>query len=83
MAAERPPDALVLDVLLAGDDGFTVVDRLRSAGAEIPVLVYSALELGPGQRDRLRLGPTRFLTKAGVSPDQLGEEIERMLGPLV
>ena len=43
-AAGRPPDAVVLDVLLPGIDGFEVCRRLREAPAtaEVPVVMVTA-----------------------------------------
>ncbi len=75
------PRVLLLDLLLPGEDGFTVVERLRGDGllGEIPLLVYTALDLGPGERERLQLGHTEFLSKATVTP----QEIERRVSELV
>lgn len=44
-AADHPPDALVMDVMLPGADGFTFVQRLRRHGLHRPVLYITALEL--------------------------------------
>ena len=42
--AERPPDCLVLDVMMPGMSGIEVLARLRETpdGAELPVLVLTA-----------------------------------------
>jgi hypothetical protein len=41
--------------------------RRRPALRGIPVLVYTGRDLTEEQRGRLRLGPTRFLTKSKAS----------------
>jgi two-component system, OmpR family, alkaline phosphatase synthesis response regulator PhoP len=39
---QQPYDALVLDVMLPGKDGFTVASELRAAGHFVPVLMLTA-----------------------------------------
>lgn len=80
-----PPDLLVLDILLRDGDGFEVVDWLRSDGRlrTIPVVVYSALDLDDEQRERLRLGPTEFITKGRISPQDFERRVVRLLDELL
>jgi PAS domain S-box-containing protein len=72
-ALAAAPALLVLDPGLPAGDGFAVVERLRASGAlaALPVIVYSARDLDEGERARLRLGPTEFLTKGRAAPDEL------------
>ena len=37
----------------------------------MPLVVYSGRDLGAEEREQLTLGPTHFLTKARVQPQQL------------
>ncbi|MGI9167466.1 MAG: response regulator transcription factor [Pyrinomonadaceae bacterium] len=39
---QRPYDAIVLDIMLPGKDGFTVASELRTAGQFVPVLMLTA-----------------------------------------
>ena len=64
--AERAPGLIVLDLQLPDIDGFSVVSRLRNdpRRRDVPLLVYSTNELTTAERNRLQLGPTRFLRKS-------------------
>jgi len=75
------PQLLVLDLSLPDGDGFNVVDWLRQHEdlAHLPLVVYSAREIAPGERSQLQLGPTHFLTKAKVQPQQLESLVLTML----
>jgi DNA-binding response OmpR family regulator len=42
LSTPEPPAAVLLDVMLPGQDGFTIVRRLREAGRFIPVLMLTA-----------------------------------------
>jgi DNA-binding response OmpR family regulator len=67
------PHLMVLDIGLPDGDGFNVVDALRQREelAHMPLVVYSGRDLGTEERRHLTLGPTHFLTKARVQPQQL------------
>ena len=67
------PHLMVLDIGLPDGDGFNVVDWLRQHEglSRLPLVVYSGRELGPAERRQLVLGPTHFLTKTRVQPQQL------------
>src|SRR5687767_11867810 len=42
LEGEQPFDAVVLDVMLPGKDGFTVATELRASGQFVPVLMLTA-----------------------------------------
>ena len=67
------PHLLVLDIGLPDGDGFNVVDWLRQHEnlSRLPLVVYSGRDLAPTERRQLILGPTHFLTKTRVQPQQL------------
>jgi PAS domain S-box-containing protein len=75
------PQLIVLDLSLPDGDGFNVVDwlRRRDGLAHLPLVVYSAREIDPAERSQLQLGPTHFLTKARVQPQQLESLVLTML----
>lgn len=65
------PDLVVLDLVLPGGSGHELVADLRRDGQlrRIPLVVYSAAEVGADEREKLRLGETVFLTKGRTAPD--------------
>ncbi|MGA2632631.1 MAG: PAS domain S-box protein [Terracidiphilus sp.] len=75
------PHLLVLDIGLPDGDGFNIVDWLRNNAslAHLPLVVYSGREFSPAERRQLTLGPTHFLTKARVQPQQLEALVLTML----
>jgi PAS domain S-box-containing protein len=75
------PHLLVLDIGLPDGDGFNVVDWLRKHEnlARIPLVVYSGRDLSHDECRKLTLGPTQFLTKARVQPQQLEALVLTML----
>jgi len=75
------PDLIVLDVELPGDDGFRVVEQLRTHNhlRSVPVVVYAANDLGGEAREQLKLGETRFLTKGRAAPQDVAEAMRELL----
>jgi PAS domain S-box-containing protein len=75
------PHLVVLDVGLPDGNGFNVVDWLRQNEnlARLPLVVYSGRDLTPAERRYLTLGPTHFLAKARVQPQQLEALVMTML----
>ncbi len=56
-------DALVLDVMLPGIDGFDLVQLLRAKGEEVPVLLLTARDAVEDRVRGLRLGADDYVTK--------------------
>lgn len=75
------PNLLVLDIGLPDGDGFNIVDWLRQheSLAQLPLVVYSGRDLTDAQRTQLTLGPTHFLAKATVQPQQMEALVLTML----
>ena len=70
------PDAVVLDLMLPGVDGFRVLDELASdpRTERIPVLVLTAKAQQEDEERCARLGADAFLTKP-FSPEALVEAV--------
>lgn len=56
-------DAIVLDIILPGLSGYRVLEQLRSAGVDTPVLLVSAKDGEWDQADGLDLGADGYLVK--------------------
>src|SRR4030088_2202764 len=57
------PDAMIVDRLLPGMDGLTIIEALRQEGVRPPVLVLSALGAVDDRVRGLRMGGDDYLTK--------------------
>jgi DNA-binding response OmpR family regulator len=77
-AIARPPDAILLDLMLPGSyDGFEVCRRLRADDAlrTVPIIVISALDDETAKQNALEAGATAYYTKP-FSPTALLKELE-------
>ncbi len=63
MASATHYDAIVLDVMLPGTDGFTVCRRLREAGTWAPVLMLTARDAVDDRVAGLDAGADDYVTK--------------------
>ena len=73
-ASENPYDAIVLDVMLPGLDGFEVCRRLRAAGRWAPVLMLTARDAVADRIGGLDAGADDYLVK----PFAFGELLARL-----
>jgi DNA-binding response OmpR family regulator len=67
-------DLVVLDIMLPGIDGFTILRRIRSQKCTVPVLVLTARDEMPDMVRGLDLGADDYLTK----PFQLDNLLARV-----
>jgi CheY-like chemotaxis protein len=80
---EAVPDAIILDLMMPGMDGFEVLERLRSTPqtARIPVLVLTAKELTEADRVRLTHNNIQQLVQKGsLDRDELVACVDRLIG---
>jgi len=79
-AEERPPDAVVLDILLPGIDGFEVCRRLREvpATARVPVIMVTAQAQDEDRERGYALGVHEYVTKP-FEPTELVALVRRAL----
>ena len=63
LVGENPYDVVVLDLMLPGKNGYTVLGELRAAGNWVPVIVLTAKDGEYDQTDAFDLGADDYLTK--------------------
>ncbi len=63
MAREHPYDAIVLDIMLPGVNGYRICRTLRSEGVWTPILMLTAKEGEDDQVEALDTGADDYLTK--------------------
>ncbi len=68
------PDLLILDVMMPGMDGFTLVRRLREERNDVPVLLLTAKDAVEDRVQGLQLGSDDYVTK----PFSLAELVARV-----
>ena len=78
---ERRPEIIFLDLMMPEMDGFEFVERLRSneLTQSIPVLVVTARDITPQDRQRLSGGVQNILQKASASPEDLVVQAKELL----
>lgn len=80
MVANHNPDAILLDVMMPGMNGYAVCMRLRSQAktAQLPIIMLSARGDNEGIRRALEVGATQFMNKP-IVPLVLLEQLEKAL----
>jgi two-component system OmpR family response regulator len=61
--AEREPDLIVLDVMMPGLDGLGVLQNLRAAGSQVPVIFLTARDTASDRIGGLRAGADDYVVK--------------------
>jgi CheY-like chemotaxis protein len=76
LVRKDPPAVIVLELLLAGMNGFQFLDELRRmpAGHCIPVIVWTAKDVSTDERRRLRSSAQAIMQRNGITAlfEQLG-----------
>ncbi|MBU2047573.1 MAG: nitrogen regulation protein NR(I), partial [Gammaproteobacteria bacterium] len=63
LAEQAPPDLLFTDVRMPGDDGLVLLDKLKAAHPQLPVIVMSAYTDVASTAGAFRGGAQEFLSK--------------------
>jgi two-component system, OmpR family, alkaline phosphatase synthesis response regulator PhoP len=74
MALRQPADLILLDLMLPGQSGLTVCERLRKAGSVTPILMLTARRQTKDKVAGLKAGGDDYLTK----PFQMSELLARV-----
>jgi threonine synthase len=81
MIQRELPDLIILDLMMPGLDGFAVLEKLRSKQetATIPVIVTTAKELTPEEKERLGGQIQSLLQKGDFLNDEFLEEVKALI----
>lgn len=66
----KKPDFVILDLILPGESGFEVCERLKQTDRSVPVLILSAIDMTDAVNLARRVGADGYLTKP-FEPDLL------------
>jgi PleD family two-component response regulator len=78
IANEEKPDLIILDIMMPGEDGFIVAERLKQSAAthRIPIIFLTGIS---GREERAyKLGASGYVMKP-YQPERLLETIHRAL----
>ncbi len=62
-AFSSPPDAVLLDIVMPGEDGLSLLRWMRSSGYDTPVLIVSALDTAKMAVEALQTGAADYIVK--------------------
>ena len=74
----QPPDLVVLDLMLPGIDGWSLTNRLRASGHDIPIVMLTARGETSDRIYGLDLGADDYVTKP-FSPQELVSRVRAVL----
>jgi CheY-like chemotaxis protein len=80
LALKKKPDLIILDLMMPDVDGFEVVSKLREdpAGAQIPILIYTAKNVTSEDRERLQGNIQTIIQKGDFGKDRFLEMINNL-----
>jgi chemosensory pili system protein ChpA (sensor histidine kinase/response regulator) len=73
LQSNHPPAMLITDIEMPGMDGFTLIDRCRQDGMNLPILVVSSRLSEEWGKEARRLGATDYLTKGFTTSELLSK----------
>lgn len=82
LAEEKKPDIILLDLILPGEDGFSVLGRIKKDPnlASIPVMVLSNLGQKEDIDKAMELGAIDFMVKANFTLDEIIARVKEKIG---
>lgn len=78
---KEKPDIVMLDVIIPGLDGFSVLEEVKKDAATKDIIVIMLTNLGT-EDDRAKghkMGAADYLVKASLTPAQVSEKIKEFL----
>jgi threonine synthase len=82
LAKKEHPNLIILDLMMPELDGFGVMDALKvqQDTADIPIIIVTAKELTPAEKERLNGHMKSLMQKGNFSSDDLADEVHALLG---
>jgi chemotaxis protein histidine kinase CheA len=80
LQTSEPPALMITDIEMPGMDGYTLIDRCRRLGLNMPILVISSRLSAEWSKEAIRLGANGYLSK-GFSTAKLVETVDLLLQP--
>jgi threonine synthase len=82
VARKEHPNLIILDLIMPELDGFAVMDALQTQQdtADIPIIVATAKELTPAEKERLRGHIESLMQKGTFTSNELIDEVRALLG---
>jgi len=77
----KPPDIILLDLLMPEMDGFEVIQKIKAKNewCNIPIIVVTAKDLTDEEWNILNTSVDSIIQKSGLSEDHLMDEIQTLL----
>lgn len=81
MAIKEKPDLILLDILLASENGLELLDKIKQSMPikNIPVIIFSNLYKEDLEQKSLSLGAVAYILKSQVTPAELVKRIKELV----
>jgi threonine synthase len=82
LAKAEHPSLIILDLMMPEVDGFGVISALQAdpSTSDIPIIVITAKELTPAEKERLKGHIQTLMQKGDFMSDELMDEVRALLG---
>jgi two-component system, OmpR family, response regulator len=77
MFVMKKPDFVILDLILPGESGFEVCERLKMQERGVPVMILTAIDMDDARNLARRVGADAYTTKP-FDPDELLLQIKKV-----
>ena len=83
IALKQEPDVVILDILLPGEDGLSILEKMRKdkKTKKIPVVILSNFNDDERIRKAEKLGISDYLVKSNQDPGSVFEKVQEYLEP--
>jgi CheY-like chemotaxis protein len=78
MANQEKPDLIIMDIMIPGDDGFSVTERLKQSEATRPIPIIFLTGVPGGEGRAYKSGASGYIMKP-YHPEELLETIHKAL----